>query len=82
MGSLLGLLRALRRDYDPVATLLALPRKFDLRDIFKPFAGMSRFGFPGAFDMHLVPMASKTIQSILSQRVPRFSELAIPLDTG
>lgn len=80
MGSLVGLLRALRRDYDGVATLLALPRKLDLGDIFKPFAGKTRFGFPGAFDMHLVPMASKTIRSILSQRIPTFDELPIRLE--
>lgn len=80
MGALLGLLRALRTEYDPVATLLALPRRFDLTDIFRPFAGRTRYGFPGAFDMHLVPMATRTIRQILGTELPRFDALPIHLE--
>lgn len=80
MGSLMGLIRALRHEYDPVMTALVLPKKFDLRNIFRPFSGYSRFGFPGAFDMNLVPVARDAFHALFNEDIPRFCDLPIRLE--
>ena len=80
MGSIMGLLRALDRSYDPVQTALALPKKLSYDAVFRPFTGYSRFGFPGAFHMNLLRVAREIFQELLGSPVIRFSELAIPLE--
>ncbi len=80
MGSMMGLLRALNRDYDPVKTALALPRKVDYNAIFRPFTGYSRYGFPGAFHLNLLRAAREIFQALIGEGMPRFSDLAIPLE--
>ncbi|MEO1272238.1 MAG: hypothetical protein AAFX99_29425, partial [Myxococcota bacterium] len=54
MGSLLGLFRSMRLGYDHEATLLAVPRSFDLAAVLSTFTGNTRFGFPGLFHMQLL----------------------------
>ena len=80
MGSILGLLRAMRRDYDPVQTALALPRQVDYNAIFRPFTGYSRYGFPGAFHLNLLRAARELFQTLIGDGMPRFSDLPIPLE--
>lgn len=80
MGSVMGLLRALDRDYDPVQTALALPRQFDYDDVFKPFTGYSRYGFPGAFHLNLLRSARELFQQLIGEGMPRFSDLPIRLE--
>lgn len=79
MGSILGLLRALDRSYDPVQTALALPKSMSYEAVFRPFSGYSRFGFPGAFHMNLLRVARQIFQELLGNPVIRFEELPIPL---
>jgi predicted acylesterase/phospholipase RssA len=80
MGALVGLIRAVRRRYDPVTSLLALPRPSDITQIFRPFSGSSRFGFPGALDLHLLPLARQIFHATLGATIPRFDELPIHLE--
>jgi predicted acylesterase/phospholipase RssA len=80
MGSILGTLRALHRDYDPVTTTLAVPRDIDYDTVFRPFSGATRFGFPGAFHMNLLRIAREIFQHIIGRSNLLFSDLAIPLE--
>jgi predicted acylesterase/phospholipase RssA len=80
MGSLLGLFRAARRDWDPVGTLLSLPRRFDFGSLFVPFRGSARFGFPGAVGLHLRDIARVTFEMLLRTAIPPIEALAIPLE--
>lgn len=80
MGSVMGLLRALRRDYDPVQTALSLPRDIDYNAIFRPFTGYSRYGFPGAFHLNLLRSARAVFQHLVGEGMPRFADLPIRLE--
>ncbi|MFW6053203.1 MAG: patatin-like phospholipase family protein, partial [Persicimonas sp.] len=80
MGSVMGLLRALDRSYDPVSTALSLPKSLSYNEIFRPFTGFSRFGFPGAFHMNLLRVGRQIFQELLGQPIVPFSELAIPME--
>ena len=80
MGSIMGLLRALKREYDPVQTALALPRQIDYNSIFRPFTGYSRYGFPGAFHLNLLRAARELFQALIGEGMPRFSDLPIQLE--
>jgi predicted acylesterase/phospholipase RssA len=80
MGSVMGLLRALDRDYDPVQTALSLPRDMDYNAIFRPFTGYSRYGFPGAFHLNLLRSARTLFQQLFGEGMPRFSDLPIRLE--
>ncbi len=80
MGSIMGLIRAISREYDPVATARALPNEFDYESIFKPFTGYSRYGFPGAFHLNLLRAAHATFMQLVGHGVPRFSDLPIKLE--
>lgn len=80
MGSIMGLLRAMLRDYDPVQTALALPRQVDYNAIFRPFTGYSRYGFPGAFHLNLLRAAREIFQNVMGEGMPGFSDLPIPLE--
>ncbi len=80
MGSVMGLLRALDRSYDPVATALALPKTFSYNEIFQPFTGYSRFGFPGAFHMNLLRVGRQICQELLGTPVVNFADLAIKME--
>ncbi|QDG50085.1 hypothetical protein FIV42_04840 [Persicimonas caeni] len=80
MGSVMGLLRALDRSYDPVATALSLPKTLSYNEIFRPFTGFSRFGFPGAFHMNLLRVGRQIFQELLGQPILPFSELPIRLE--
>jgi predicted acylesterase/phospholipase RssA len=79
MGSLMGTIRALDRDYDPVATGLALPRDIDYNAVFRPFTGFSRFGFPGAFHMNLLRISREVLHKLVGKTSLRFDELPIKL---
>lgn len=80
MGSLMGLARAVNRQYDPVALALALPQKLDYNTIFRPFSGFSRFGFPGAFHLNVMRLAREMFQQLMGHSMPRFDELPIRLE--
>lgn len=80
MGSIMGLLRAISRDYDPAATVQALPREFDYETLFRPFTGYSRYGFPGAFHLNILRAARELFQTLVGQGMPRFSDLPIHLE--
>lgn len=79
MGSIMGALRALERDYDPIATALALPRDINYNSIFRPFTGYSRFGFPGAFHMNLLRVAREIFQKLSGRSTLDFASLPIQL---
>jgi predicted acylesterase/phospholipase RssA len=80
MGSVMGLLRALDRSYDPVSTALSLPKSLTYNEIFRPFTGYSRFGFPGAFHMNLLRVGRQIFQELLGQPTIPFSALPIKLE--
>lgn len=80
MGSIMGLLRAMDRSYDPVNTALALPRHFDFNSVFSPYTGYSRYGFPGAFHLNLLRVGRELFQNLVGTSMPRFSELPIKLE--
>lgn len=80
MGSIMGLVRAIDRSYDPVTTALALPRGMDFESIFRPFTGYSRYGFPGAFHFNLLRVGREIFEALVGTSVPRFSELPIKLE--
>lgn len=80
MGSVMGLLRALDRSYDPVATALSLPKSLNYNELFRPFTGFSRFGFPGAFHMNLLRVGRQITQELLGQPVIPFGDLPIKLE--
>lgn len=80
MGSIMGLLRAIDRTYDPVNTALALPKHFELDSLFKPFTGYSRYGFPGVFHLNLLRTAREIFESLVGDGTPRFDELPIKLE--
>ena len=77
LGSLVGLVRALKVDYDPTLTMLTMPRGFDVRDMLRPYGGRARFGFPGFFDLDVTPMASKVSHAFLGGTIPPFDELEV-----
>lgn len=79
MGAMMGTLRAIEREYDPVATALALPRELHYNAIFKPYTGYSRYGFPGAFHMNLLRLAREVFQKLIGHSTLRFSELPIKM---
>lgn len=80
MGSIMGLVRAIDRSYDPVTTALALPRGMDFQAIFKPFTGYSRYGFPGAFHLNLLRVGREIFESLVGSGVPTFADLPIKLE--
>ncbi len=80
MGSLLGLFRALEHEWDPIGTALSLPRRFDRRNIFRPHRGQTRYGFPGAFFLHLDEIARTMLDVLTGRQRVFFDELAIPLE--
>ena len=79
MGAMMGTLRAIAREYDPIATALALPREIDYQSIFKPYTGYSRYGFPGAFHMNLLRLARQVFHKLIGHSTLRFGELPIKL---
>jgi predicted acylesterase/phospholipase RssA len=80
IGSALGLLRSLDRDYDPLEAARALPPNLEYDLVFRPFSGYSRFGFPGAFHLNLLRVARKLFENLLGDPDVRFSDLPIPLE--
>jgi len=80
MGALLGMIRVMKRDYDPVATALTLPKQFDYTTIFKPFTGYSRYGFPGAFHLNLLRTATEIFTAGFGNSMPRFSDLPVKFE--
>lgn len=80
MGAIMGLIRAVEREYDPMAIGLAMPKNVDYNAILRPFSGFSRFGFPGAFHLNVMRMAKDIFMELLGHSMPRFDELAIPLE--
>jgi len=80
MGSIMGLVRALSREYDPFATALALPRELDREHVFRPFTGYSRYGFPGAFHLNLLRVARELFDELMGTPDLRFQDLSIPLE--
>lgn len=80
MGSVMGLLRAIDRSYDPIATALSLPKTLSYNEIFRPFTGFSRFGFPGAFHMNLLRVGRQLFQELLGQPIVPFADLPIKLE--
>ena len=80
MGSIMGLIRAIERDYDPLAVGLAMPKNVDYNTLFRPFTGFSRFGFPGAFHLNVMRLAREIFAELMGHSMPRFDELAIPLE--
>ena len=79
MGSIMGALRALDREYDPINTALSLPRDISYNAIFRPFTGYSRFGFPGAFHMNLLRVAREIFHKLIGRSTLHFDDLPIKL---
>lgn len=80
MGSVMGLLRALDRSYDPFGAALALPGDLDYNQLFRPFTGYSRYGFPGAFHLNLQRVGREIFEELFDTPDVRFSDLSIPLE--
>ncbi len=80
MGSVMGLMRAIDRSYDPVSVAMAFPKSVDYNTIFRPFSGFSRFGFPGAFHLNIMRLAREVFEQLLGHSMPRFDELPIRLE--
>jgi len=80
MGSVMGVLRALDRSYDPFTTALALPRELEYGDLFRPFTGYSRYGFPGAFHLNLLRIGREIFTNLYDTPDLRFSDLSVPLE--
>ena len=80
MGSIMGLMRAMERTYDPISVAMAFPKNVDYNTIFRPFSGFSRFGFPGAFHLNIMRLARQVFEELLDHSMPRFSELPIKLE--
>ncbi len=81
MGSLLGLFRAMEPHYDPELMATVIPDTFDLKKVFSPFSGTTRFGFPGAFHMQMLRVASEAMYRLRgTRRLPTFAELPIRLE--
>lgn len=80
MGSIMGLLRAIDRSYDPMSVAMAFPKKVDYETLFRPFSGFSRFGFPGAFHLNVMRLARELFEELLGYSMPRFDELPINLE--
>lgn len=79
MGAMMGTLRAINLDYDPIATALSLPRELNYNAIFKPYTGYSRYGFPGAFHMNLLRLAREVFEKLIGHSTLRFHELPIKM---
>jgi len=80
VGSVMGLLRALDRSYDPSGSALALPGDLDDGSLFRPFTGYSRYGFPGAFHLNLQRVGREIFEELFDTPDVRFSDLEIPLE--
>lgn len=80
MGAIMGLLRAVSRDYDPTSAARALPREFEVDSLFRPFTGYSRYGFPGAFHLNLLRTAREMFHTLIGEGMPRFADLPIRLE--
>ncbi len=80
MGSVMGLVRAIDKAYDPIAVALAIPKNLDYNTLFRPFTGFSRFGFPGAFHLNVMRMARQVFEALLGHSMPRFDELPVKME--
>ncbi len=80
MGSVMGLVRAIDRSYDPISVALAMPKNHDYNTVFRPFSGFSRFGFPGAFHLNIMRLARQIFEELLGHSMPRFDDLPIKLE--
>ena len=80
MGSVMGLIRAVDRSYDPISMAMAFPKTVDYEAVFRPFSGFSRFGFPGAFHLNIMRIARQIFEELLGFSMPRFDELPIKLE--
>ncbi len=81
MGAMLGVFRAVEREYDPLTTAMALPRPTEVARVFSPYRGFSRFGFPGTVELKARTVGTQIFREMLGRPVPRLSDLAIPLRT-
>ncbi len=79
MGATMGAVRALQRDYDPVAAALAFPKDVDYGSLFKPFTGYSRFGFPGAFHVNLLRISREIVRKLTGQSALTFEDVPLKL---
>ncbi len=79
MGSIMGMIRAVDRSYDPISMAMAFPKRVDYETLFRPFSGFSRFGFPGAFHLNFMRLAREIFEELLGYSMPRFEELPINL---
>ncbi len=80
MGSVMAVLRALSRDYEPFAAAFALPRDLDYGHLFRPYTGYSRYGFPGAFHLNLLRTGRAVFEELFDDPDIRFSDLPIDLE--
>ncbi len=80
MGSIMGMIRAVDRSYDPISMAMAFPKRVDYETLFRPFSGFSRFGFPGAFHLNFMRLAREIFEELLGYSMPRFEELPINLE--
>ena len=79
MGAMLGLFRASMRHYDPLAVAVALPRPSEAGRLFAPYSGVSRFGFPGTFELNMRTVAADIFRNMLAKDLPTLADLPIPL---
>ncbi len=79
MGALLGLFRAINQEYDPGVMAIGLPRPSEFGRVFSTYRGFSRFGFPGAMELTIRPVATETFSTILGKDIPPINDTAIKL---
>jgi predicted acylesterase/phospholipase RssA len=80
MGSVMAVLRALSREYDPFPAAFALPRDLDYGHLFRPYTGYSRYGFPGAFHLNLLRTGRAIFEEMFDDPDIRFSDLPIDVE--
>ncbi len=78
MGAILGLFRAQESAYDPMATALALPRPSEVSDVFTPYRGESRFGFPGTIELKARSIGQQIFKNLVGRDIPNIDEMPIP----
>ena len=78
MGALIGLFRAERKHYDPMAAAVALPRPSEFPRVFSPYRGFSRFGFPGTLELKARSIGTEIFANLIGRAIPTIRELGIP----
>ena len=79
MGAMMGLYRSTSKDYDPISIALSMPHPTNITQVFSPYQGSSRFGFPGALSLNMRSFGTTIFNDVLGKGIPKINELPIPL---